>query len=331
MRAGVDFLVRFFFFAAAPFALVFIAELFPVTGAIVQLAVALVVFFTAEAVRKLTERWRVAGLVLDDKLAFETYYREHPPRPFLYYVLYPLLFPYWLVVPEARREFWLYKGYTLGSFGLLLVSLVVQYFFAFPPELGLREFVPLALGSFAVETIVVLMFLMPIVTTVVHFHQTKKPRALAAVLAAGMLSVTVAAYLVERRRDPIVSYATRQRVRLRTEAHPSKSRTALLDALHATWTALPRAKTDIDTDGKVEGVPLEAARTALADFYKNDEAHAFDVWYTRKGKTGIVVVYFEARRGHPPIWLAQDRSGAVTHDATKLPRGAFRAMQRATE
>lgn len=331
VKSALDFLLRFLFFAAAPPLLLLAAELFPITGAIAQLALALVVFFAAEAVKRATERWRVAGWALSDTLAFEAYYREHRPRAFLYYVFYPLLFPYWLFVKPARREFLLYKGYTLGSFAILLASQVLQYWWSFPPELGVRDFAPIAAGSFAVETIVVLMFLMPIVTTVVHYHLTGSPRRLVAVLAIGIVSVGLASWRIAQRRDPIVSYATRARVRMRTEAKPPAARAALLKALHAAWVELPRAKGDIDSDGKVEGVPLEATREALASFYKNDEAHAFDVWYTRKGRSATVVVYFEARRGHPPIWLAQDRSGAVTHDVAQLPRGAFKAMQRATE
>jgi hypothetical protein len=80
----------------------------------------------------------------------------------------------------------LYKGYTLLSFGVLLVSLFVQYYRSFPPELTWRGFAPLAAGTLAVEAVVVLMFLMPIVTSVVHFHQRRAPRRLGSLLIAGI-------------------------------------------------------------------------------------------------------------------------------------------------
>ena len=94
---------------------------------------------------------------------------------------------------------------------------------------------------------------------------------------------------------------------------------------------LPKAKKDVDNDGKVEGDVLDAAQDALGAFYKNDEAHAFDLWYTRKGKSALMVLYFEARGKNDPIWLAASGTGAVTHDVRQLPKGAFAAMYRLTQ
>ncbi len=331
MTAAFDFALRLIFFAAAPFLLVFIASLFPVTGALVQVGFALGVFFAGEAVRRLAARSKLAAKFFAGQLAFEAYYRQHRPYPFIYYVVYPFLFPYWLVVREARHEFLLFKGYTLASFALLLVSLLVQYQRAFPPELGLRDFLPIAGGTFLVETAVVLMFLMPIVTTVVHYHRERAPGRLTALLLVGLISICVAVVRIEHRRDPIVSYATRMRVDMRTAAKSHAAGQAQTLALRAAWKALPKEKDDIDSDGKIEGAVLDAAHEALCGFYKNDEAQAFDLWYTRKGKSATMVVYFEARTKHEPIWLAMSQTGATTHDPKQLPRGAFAAMWKATQ
>ncbi len=331
LKGTLDFVVRLAFFAAAPFLLVIAALLFPVTGALVQISLAMVVFFVGEAVRDLATKSRIARILLGPQLAFEEHYREHPPRPFLYYVFYPLLFPYWLAVKPARREFLLYKGYTIASFVFLVGSMAFGYYRSFPPELGLKQFAPIAIGTLVAEAVVVLMFLMPITTTVVHFHLLHAPRRLAALLLVGLLSMSFAVYRLERRRDPIVSYATRTRVGLRTVARPHEADRALTAALRSAWGVLPAAKGDVDSDGKVEGRVLDAAHDGLSGFFRPDEANAFDLWYTRRGKTAILVVYFEARRGHRPIWLAMDHAHAVTHDAAKLPRGAFAAMEKATE
>ena len=331
LRATLDFLLRLAFFAAAPFLLVLVAAIFPVTGAMVQIAIALAAFFTGEALRRLTTKSKLVKLALSSQLQFEAYYRAHAPRPFLYYVFYPVLFPYWLVVSAARQEFLLFKGYTLASFGLLVVSLVVQYVRYFPPELGVREFLPIAAGTFAVETGVVLMFLMPIVTTVVHFHTRRAPARLAALLAVALVSVSVAVVRLERRRDPVVSFATRQRVDLRTQAKPRVAEAAQLAALRAAWKVLPKDKTDVDHDGKVEGDVLSTTQDALVGFYKNDEAHAFDLWSTRRGKGALLILYFEARGKKDPIWLAMDGHGNAIHDAKQLPQGAFNAMWRLTQ
>jgi len=328
---ALDFVLRLAFFAAAPFLLVFIAALFPVTGAIAQVGLALAAFFASEALRRLVTRHRLAAYALSDPLAFEAYYRAHPPRPFLYYVFYPLLFPYWLVVPEARREFLLYKGYSLASFALVLLSLVAQYLVSFPPQLGVRDFLPIAGGSFVAETVVVLMFLMPITTTVVHYHQQRAPGRLAALLVVGLLSVSLAVWRIERRRDPVVSFATRMRVRMRTEAAPGGAYRAQAAALRAAWKTLPHERDDIDHDGKVQGEALQAAQDAMRTFYRNDEAHAFDLWLTRQHRTTTLVLYFEARRHRDPIWLALQNGAAIDHDARRLPRGAFLAMSRATQ
>jgi hypothetical protein len=325
----LDFGLRVAFFAVAPCCLAFAALLFPVSGALLQIGLALVVLLAGELPRALASRYRLTRLLLSSQLALDAYYREHPPRPFLYYVFYPLLFPYWLWVRDARREFWLYRGFTLTSFLLLLASLAINYFRAFPPELGLRQFAPIALGTLVVEAVVVLMLLMPLVTTVVHYHARKAGFRLATLLIVGGLSVTVAVCLLERRRDPVVSFATRARVRLRTNAQPSLAYQTHWRALAAASRVLPRGSTDVDSDGKVEGLPLEQAHTALTSFYKRDEAQAFDLWLSRDRRRAVLVIYFEARRGHGPIFLAVDQSGQPIQDPERLPRGAFAAMRRA--
>jgi hypothetical protein len=332
VKGPLDFLLRLAFFATVPFVLVLVATLFPVTGALAQVAVGLVGVFTGEAVRQwASRRSKLVNLVVSSQLEYEAYYRGYPPRPFLYYVFYPLLAPYWLFQPEARREFLLFKGYTLASFAFLIVSLVAQYLMSFPPELGLRSFLPIAAGTFAIETAVVLMFLMPIVTTVVHYHRRREPRLLGALLLAGIVSSSLAIARIERRRDPVVSFATRSRVRMRTAAKAKGAEAAQVAALHAAWKALPKDKQDVDHDGKLEADVLDAAHEALMPFYKNDEANAFDLWYTRNAKTWLVVLYFEARGKNDPIWLAMSSAGAVTHDAKQLPKGAFNAMYRLTQ
>jgi hypothetical protein len=267
--------------------------------------------------------------VLSSQFEFEAYYRDHPPRPFAYYVFYPLLAPYWLSSPAARREFILYKGYTLLSFGVLLVSLFFQYYRSFPPELTWRDFAPLAAGTLGVEAVVVLMFLMPIVTSVVHFHQRHAPRRLGLLLLAGLISIGFAAARLERRRDPIVSYATRVRLRLRTEARPEVAFKAQADAIGVAWRALPGNVDDIERDGKVVDQPLAAARASLASFYKLDEANAFDLWYANKSDQKTLVLYFESHRGRAPIWIAIDELGAIVSDENQLPKNAFKAMSRA--
>src|SRR5262249_19864595 len=156
-------------------------------------------------------------------------------------------------------------------------------------------------------------------------------RRLAALLLVGAVSVSIAVYRLERPRDPVVSFATRTRLRLRTKARPAAARDAQLHALQEAAKALPKQKNDIDRDGKVNDLPLDKARGALTSFYKSDEAYAFDLWYQRKGLHAVLVIYFEARDGKSPIWLALDETGVAFTDPKRLPRGAFVAMKHAAD
>jgi len=331
LAAVLDLALRLAFFVTAPFLLVYVGALFPITGALVQIGIGLGAFFAGEALRGIASRSRLAALLLKSQLQFEAYYRAHPPRPFLYYVFYPLLFPYWLYVGRARAEFLLFKGYTLLSFVLLVATQVWGYFRYFPPELGLPEFWPIAGGTFLVETAVVLMFMMPMVTSVVHFHTLRAPYRLGALLVTAAVSVSFAVVRLENRRDPMVSFATRQRVDLRTHAQPAEAQAAQTAALRAAWKVLSKERDDVGSDGKVVGDVLEAAQAALEPFYRSDEANAFDLWLTRRGRKSMLVLYFESRAKKDPIWLAIDGAGAVIHDGKQLPPGAFKAMWSLTQ
>ena len=268
-----DFLLRLGFFALAPVGIVLAAELFPVRGALIDVSLALSVFVAGEAARGVARRSRVATLLLKEALAFEGYYREKPPRRFLYYFFYPLLFPYWLSNREARREFLMFRGYTLGSLAILLLSLGWQYHRDYLPELGLRQFLPAVGLSLVVETLLVLSLLMPIATTVVWYHASFRRRRLVLVLLAGLVSTAAVTYRVSNRRDPIVSYFTRKRVAWRTSAARHRAHAVLLEGVMAAWNDMYRVRTTgagVEQDGKVEGAPLDDARKKLQVFYKID-------------------------------------------------------------
>jgi hypothetical protein len=327
----LDFLSRLVFFAAAPIAILFAALLFPVTGALVNVVVVLVVFLGTEAIRSQSMRWPWLRRIFRRELALATFYAARPPRPFLYYVFYPLLLPYWLWNKEARREFFLFKGYTLTSLVILGVSIVVQYFLYWQPELGLSQYLPVVGITLAIEIAFVLMLLMPLATTVIGLYQTRRRKRLVALLVIGLLSASLGLARVARRRDPIVSFMTRERVLLRYKANRKLAEATQLLALRAAWSHWRDLPNAIDKDGKVLGDPLDAAHTALEGFYKIDEAHAFDLWASSQKRPQMLVLYYEARRNRNPIWVAQKSSGEEVKDVKQLPRGAFIAMRHAAE
>jgi hypothetical protein len=324
-----DFVARVAFFAIAPFAIVLAAELFPVRGALIDVGLALSVFILGEAPRRFASRFRPLGYVLREALAFESYYREKRPRPFAYYLAYPFLFPYWLANREAREEFLMFRGYTLGSFLVLLGGLVWQFFRDWPPQLGFRDFLPAVFISLGVETLLVLSLLMPIATTVVWYHSSFRRRRLLAMLLVGVLSTGFALTRVLSRRDPIVSYLTKQRVRLRTAAARKDAHRALFSAVEVAWRDLVKVR-GVDGDGKVEGKALDDARAALEAFYKHDEAFAFDLWASPRSRPRVLVLYAQSRRKQPSIWVAL-KDGAEVRKPDLLPKGAFQAMRSAED
>jgi hypothetical protein len=328
-----DFLLRLAFFAFAPVGIVLAAELFPVRGALIDVGLALAVFVAGEAARSLATRSRVLSVVMKEALAFEVYYRAKPPRPFLYYFFYPFLFPYWLSNREARHEFLMFRGYTLGSLAILIVSLAWQYHRDWLPELGLTKFLPAVALALAVETLLVLALLMPIATTVVWYHASFRRRRLVALLVTGLISSAIVGYRLWSHRDPIVSYLARKRVAWRTAAARKPAHAALLEGVMTAWRDMYRERATnegVEEDGKVEGVPLADARVALQKFYKPDEAFAFDLWASPKRRPHMIVLYSEARPGRGPIWVAlRDGLEVRGHDA--LPHGALVALREAAD
>jgi len=324
-----DFIARLAFFALAPFAIVLAAELFPVRGALIDVGLAMSVFLLGEAPRKFASRFKPLALVLKEAFAFETYYRERRPRPFAYYLAYPLLFPYWLFKREAREEFLMFRGYTLYSFLLLLASLFWQYFRDWPPQLGLRDFLPAVGISLAIETAGQLLLWLAPQPGVVWYHSSFRRRRLIAMLVVGALSTTIALARVTSHRDPIVSYLTKRRVHLRTAVDKKAAHRALFEAVEVAWRDLVKER-GVDGDGKVEGKPLEDARAALEKFYKHDEAFAFDLWASPRNRPRVLVLYAQSRRKQPSIWVAL-KDGAEVRRPAALPKGAFQAMRSAED
>jgi len=328
-----DFLLRLAFFALAPAGIVLVAELFPVRGALIDVGLALGVFVLGEYARAIAARSRVLGLVLKEALAFEGYYRERPPRSFLYYFFYPFLFPYWLSNREARREFLMFRGYTLGSFAILVLQLGWQYHRDWQPELGMKQFLPSVAIALAVETLLVLALLMPIATTVVWYHASFRHRRLVALLVTGLVASGIAGYRLSNHRDPIVSYLARKRVAWRTAAARKPAHAVLLEGVMQAWRDMYRERATgagVEGDGKVEGTPLADARVALQKFYKPDEAFAFDLWASPKSRPRMIVLYSEARSGRPPIWVAL-KDGAEVRGKNALPPNALAAMREAAD
>ena len=326
----LDFVVRLGFFATAPFAIVSVAAFFPVTGTLVGVVLVTVVALAGEAIRGHAARFPWLARLLARELELEAYYRERPPRPFLYYVFYPLLAPYWLADRDARREFWLYKGWTASGVALLVATSAVQFVRSWRPDLGVREYLPVFGITLAIDAVLALSLLMPIVTTVIDFHRTFRRGRLKVLLVVALVSASLGVVRLVHRRDPIVSWATRERAVLRRAAIPKKTHDAEVTALREAWKHVRQEKDAIEDDGKIEGDPLDAARAQLSKVYKPDETLAFDLWASPRGNPRVLVLYVTSRRKKSTAWVAMNRAGQQLVEA-QLPANAWASMQHAAQ
>jgi hypothetical protein len=336
LGALLDFLLRLAFFLVAPFVLALVTMRFPIAGALVNLGIALGVFFFAEAIRSRASRSRIIRALLGKQLRFEEYYRAHPPRTFLYYVFYPLLFPYWLINREARREFVLFKGYTLLSLAILIGGSVFQYLTKWNPELKFADFAGTLFRTLAVETIVVLAILMPFSTTVIAYHLSAKKLRLAVLVVASLVSVGLSIVYFAKKRHDVIPWPTGVRMHLRGRADPRRARASREDALRRAWALVHKGEGDFERDDarevEISGPPLDVARTALGRFYKEDETLCFHLLQIDSKKTGRVIVLYgdPAPAKHPLVWVAM-HEGVIFEDPAKLPSGAFARMKLATQ
>lgn len=327
----LEYVLRLAFFAAVPFVLVVATILLPMTGAIVTMAIALVGFFFAELMLRLSEKRPWLKGVLDQPIAFEAHYREHPPGPFLYYVFYPLLFPYWLRNARARRELLLYRGYTLITLTILVSVGAFRFFTIYQPEIGIAKFLYVFVATLVIESLAVFMFVMPMTTSVVALHQRGQRKRLWLMLAVGLASAAAAGELVYQRRHAFPSYETRRRIVWRTQADPARALVAREKAMRIAWNAR-RAKGEAwgrEEDGNVVGEPIDQAREVLASFYRDDEAAAFELWTTgRRDKNQLMVLYADTPRAST-IFFAMRPDGTRVERLADIPKPARKVMRTA--
>lgn len=330
-----EYVLRLAFFALVPFGVVLLAMLVPMGAAIANMVLALGAFFFGEVLLNAASSRPWLKRVLRRQLAFEAYYRQNPPRPFLYYVFYPFLMPYWLIVASARREFLLFKGYTVVTLVVISAQGVYRWFFIYQPQIAFSKFIAAFLASIIVETLAVMMLIMPMTTSVVALHRQKQHWRLVALLAIGLGSAALAATYLGTRHRTFPSLETRSRIVARHAADKETSKKLLRRSLERAW-AVRKAKVkdswDRETDGTVIGAPLESARTSLLDFYRPDEAAAFELWTTaRKSRPGVMIIFAEGRKKGNPVWLGMRNDGTIVDKLVDVPQSARVAMRSAGE
>lgn len=319
--SALGFVVRLLYFLVVPFTVVFVHLAIPMLGVLINFVLLIAGFMFIEVLRRSADRHRIVGTLARRQLRLEEFYREHPPRMFLYYMLYPLLFPYWLFNRVARRELGLYRGYTALGVVLLVVFGFIDYMLNWAPEIAFREFLAGWFASFILQLFVLFAFLMPLCVTIVGYQLAGRRRSVSAMLGTAGVSLLLAVVGVAGQPDPIVPAPTLSRARQRGEAAPERAHAARAAALTSVWQDLRDRRAEFDAEGWLIGVSLARARAELAGFYRRDEAAAFQVrvWPTDQ-PTGVLL-QCRQNNDRPPVWLAMAADGTQIHDAAEVPAG----------
>lgn len=329
----LDFLLRLAFFATAPVLLFACALRVPIGGAIANVAVVLAVFFSAAAIRSASERRPWLRRLFRRPLSFEDHYRNNPPKPFLYYVFYAVLFPFWIGRREARREFAVFRGYTAFGVVVLVVSGAYQYFTKWRPELGFGEFCKALALVTLIELVISLTMLMPIATTVVHYDLSRRHGRLAVLVAVTVVVFVITAIGYAKKRHASVAITTSRRMVLRTRARPQRALAVRTEGLRLAAAALHYGEGEIAHDSRIEeeilGEPIDAARGALGRLYKSDETDCFHLVSFRVKNRRILVLYGDPDDpSEKVIWTGIRGLGELVVDDAELPPHAFGIMRR---
>ncbi len=326
----IDLALRAALFAAIPFALTQAAAAFPMTGVLVNVVLALLVFAFAEGVRPRAERSRVIRLLVSRQLAFEAYYREHPTGPVLYYLFSPLLFPYWLLQAKARREVLLYRDLATGGAAILLVTGAIDYYGNWWPRLAPARFLVVWAVLFLVQTALTLALVAPLAATVVKLHLERRRKTLWILFAIAAVSTGFAVYRVQTRKAPVVSWVTTERVMLRRRKDPDLARNAELAAMREVWSHPEELAASTDRKGWVEDDALARAESTLEAFYRPDEAYAFTLHAVPPGAPEVLVLQCHLGWSRPNVWRALRKDGREVQSRDELPPGLLGLQRRAT-
>ncbi len=326
MWRAIDLALRFVYVALVPFLIPFINLFMPITGLLIGTALAtLVALIGSDLWRAKVESIRYVGRILGGMGKLGDFYRQYPPKPLVYYLLYPLLLPAILVMRVPRRELFLYRKLNVLALVIVVATGVYDYFRHWRPELTFEQFFSATVAVMVLQTIVTFLMIMPIVTTLVLLREAGRHRTLGALVVL-MVATAGYGYWDTRHAHPM-TILTWERLKERTRY----ARAALIECeilhpapLHpgATETCIRHdpeliAMADALKDAsKAASYPdaLAAARDKLTSYYKPDEAAGF-----RLHVEGNLFVLYAKYGRKPAIWLGYANKRFIVH-AYQLPR-----------
>jgi len=324
MWRTIDLVLRFAYVALIPALLPILSAFMPITGMLIGAGIATVVaLIGSDLWRAKVERIKYVGGILAGMGRLGDFYREHPPKPLVYYIAYPALLPVILFLRTPRREFLLYRKLNLLAVGIIVGTGIWDYWKNWQPELSVSRFVGATIGMFLLQLIVTVMVIMPIVTTLVSLRAAGRSRALV-VLVVLMTATTAysAVFAYQKHTIPTMTWVrldartkhARKELGVCVQQHPDEVARCLEAnrAIRAMRDSLIEAVRAAKAGGDL-AAQLAAVRAKLAEYYKPDEAAAFRLASTKEA----AVVYAPHRR-KPAIWLAFVK-GKFTIDPQKLP------------
>ncbi|MBL8743812.1 MAG: hypothetical protein JNK04_22035, partial [Myxococcales bacterium] len=243
------FALRLAYFAIAPFLLVVVTVKLPVLGAIINLVIFLALLLasgllpgvgTARFFRRI---WRL-----------ENYYREHPPKPFLYYVFFPLFAPYWLFVRRARREIFLYRKLSGASLFIMIGLKGLDYYRNWYPVIPFSKFASVAAGGLFLELLIFLIIIIPIGTTVVTYKLAGARRRLIVLGLAATVSLGVGIFGLWAAKRPQIRTDILHRMWLRAHLQPDGADRALELGLDRALAELPSSPNDVEISYRRKGI-----------------------------------------------------------------------------
>lgn len=314
-----DLILRLLYCAIAPIVLAAFAMQVPVAGIALGAVVATVLAVTEG------QRWRDAagripliGRVFRGPGKLGAFYQDHPPKPLIYYVLFPVLLPYILFRKPLRAEWRLYRRSGAIAIVVLAITAIVEYVRKWLPELGIGVFLSNFAAVLIIQLLLTMVVIMPLVTTILIAH-ARRSRAwmwlLGVVLVVG--TGVAVAFLIFK---PVQSSMVDNRVALRLHAAPQRGTKALYLAASKAIAVLPP-----DTpEGLVHGAPLAAARHELRALWKADEVLEFGVWTTPSPR---MVIVLELSKHHRTIAYGVDANGAPIK-AADIPAAAAELLKK---
>jgi len=319
MWRTIDLVLRFVYVAAVPFLLPTINLVMPITALLIGTGIATVIALVGSEVwRARVERIKYLGRALGGMGRLGEFYARFPPKPLVYYIVYPVILPVILFQRIPRAEFFLYRKMNAIAAIVIAITGAWDYFEHWRPELTWQQFATATLGMFIMQMLVTFMFIMPIVTTLVELRQRRRTRVLWTLAALMLASGTRGA--IGAHKSHAMTIMTWTRLQERTKfaraelreceaAHPDAIRDCVRKnpQIRALAEALEAVIKSDEQDLHDSDAALAAAREKLAEYYKPDEAAAFRLI---AGKD-ILVVF--ARYPHrKAIWLAATKGKFLT-------------------